>query len=69
MSADSLGVKSLFGFCEGFTAKKFCRFCKCTREETDEKYNEADFTLRSLIRMIMQWCLSLMLHTITEQLE
>jgi hypothetical protein len=35
VSADNLGINSLFGFSEGFTAKKFCRFSECTREESD----------------------------------
>ena len=34
-SADNLGFNSLFGFTERFTATRFCRFCECTREETD----------------------------------
>jgi hypothetical protein len=47
LSADNLGINSLFGFSESFNARKFCRFCECTREDTDCKYMETDFVRRS----------------------
>lgn len=47
VSADNLGINSIFGFTEGFTARKYCRFCQAFREEADHKYTESDFTLRT----------------------
>jgi hypothetical protein len=47
VSADNLGINSLFGFTEGFTARKFCRFCEGSREEAEHKYMENDFILHT----------------------
>jgi hypothetical protein len=46
-SADNLGLHSLFGFLESFSANKFCHFCECTKEEAQAKFMENDFTLRT----------------------
>jgi hypothetical protein len=48
ISADNLGFNSLLGFSEGFSAKKFCRFCDCIRDETDTHYVEADCSIRTV---------------------
>ena len=47
ISADNLGFHSLFGFCETFSATRFCRFCECTREEADTLFSESQLRLRS----------------------
>jgi len=47
VSADNLGFNSLFGFCESFSATRFCRFCECTRAEADHVFTECQLKLRS----------------------
>ena len=47
VSADNLGFNSLFGFCESFTATRFCRFCESTRDEADVTYDDVNMALRS----------------------
>jgi len=46
-SADNLGANSLFGFMEGFTANKFCRFCKADKSEIQSKFMSTQFERRS----------------------
>jgi hypothetical protein len=46
VSADNLGFNVLFGFCESFTATRFCRFCTCTRNEADTCYQKSQLKLR-----------------------
>lgn len=48
ISADNLGFNSLLGFAEGFTAKKFRRFCECMRDETESRYLETDFRMHTV---------------------
>lgn len=40
ISADNLGANVLFGFSGGFNAEYFCRFCTCTKEETQHMITE-----------------------------
>lgn len=47
ISADNLGFHSLFGFCETFSATRFCRFCDCTREDADTLFSESQLRLRT----------------------
>jgi len=47
MSADNFGFNSLFGFCESFSATRFCRFCECTRAEADHVFTKCRLKLRS----------------------
>ena len=46
-SADNLGFHSLFGFLESFSARKFCRMCETTKEDSQVKYYESDFVMRT----------------------
>jgi hypothetical protein len=47
-SADNLGYHSLFGFLESFSANKFCRFCKATKDDTSKYFSETDFQKRTV---------------------
>ncbi|KAK3922334.1 Oocyte zinc finger protein [Frankliniella fusca] len=44
---DNLGINSVGGFAEGFTANFFCRFCKSPREVTKSQTIEDESTLRT----------------------
>lgn len=46
-SADNLGANSLFGFMEGFTANKLCRFCKADKSEIQSKFMSTQIERRS----------------------
>ena len=46
-SADNLGYHSLFGFLENFKARKFCRLCEATKEESQANFYEANFVKRT----------------------
>lgn len=45
---DNLGLNTLLGFSKGFSATFFCRFCKCTKTETETLGNEKDDKLRTI---------------------
>ena len=44
---DNLGVHSLMGFIEGFTANYPCRFCLINKSEIQSTYKEIDCVLRN----------------------
>ena len=46
-SADNLGYHSLFGFLESFTARKFCRLCEATKDDSQQKFFESDYVQRT----------------------
>lgn len=46
-SADNLGLHSLFGFLESFSAIKFCHFCECTKETSQKNFIESQFVMRT----------------------
>jgi len=46
VSANYLGFNALFGFCESFTATRFCRFCNCSRNEANCCFRESQLKLR-----------------------
>lgn len=45
MSADNLGFSALFGFCESFTATRFCHFCTISRDEANCCFRESHLKL------------------------
>ena len=46
-SADNLGANSLFGFVESFNANHFCRFCNCSKDETQNYFHACHFEPRT----------------------
>ncbi|XP_058961485.1 uncharacterized protein [Pocillopora verrucosa] len=46
-SSDNLGAHSLGGFQESFSGLRICRICMATREDTNTKFTEADFQIRT----------------------
>ena len=45
---DNLGLHSIFGLVESFSANKFCRFCLINHEEINQKLKESDCILRNI---------------------
>lgn len=44
---DNLGLNTMLGFQQSFTAKSFCRFCKCPRSQTQNLCIEIPSSLRN----------------------
>lgn len=47
IAGDNLGINVLFGFSAGFNARYFCRFCTCTKEETQTMAEENSSKIRT----------------------
>lgn len=45
---DNLGANVLFGFAGGFNERQFCRFCVCTKEETQKMVEDDISKLRTV---------------------
>ena len=44
---DNIGLHSILGFVESFSANKFCRFCLIERKNLHTIFNERDCVLRN----------------------
>ncbi len=44
---DNLGLNSILGFTKSFSARFFCRFCKCSKEQSQKCNNEKNVCLRN----------------------
>lgn len=47
IAGDNLGMNNLFGFSGGFNARYFCRFCTCTKDETQTMTEENSSEIRT----------------------